>query len=110
MLQLPSPTPDDFIPFFGMATGIFIVAIIGFTMLRIAKSQIGQAIARRIHGSSSADPELQGEVLELREHVAMLEDRLAQNEERLDFTERLLAQQRVPAALPGVAQPESEKR
>jgi hypothetical protein len=85
-------TPEEIIPLVGMLTGIISMLVIGFTIVRVAQSQVGQAIARRIHGRGGADPELQAEVLELREQVADLSHRLAENEERVDFTERLLAQ------------------
>ena len=89
MLQAPTPMPGDFIPLMGMLTGIVSILVVGFTVIRVAQSQIGQAIARRIHGKGG-DPELREELGELREQVASLEHRLAENEERLDFTERLL--------------------
>ena len=77
----------------GMLTGIVSMVLIAFVVVRVAQSQVGQAIARRISGRSGAnDEELRNEVLDLREHVANLENRLAENEERIDFTERLLAQ------------------
>jgi hypothetical protein len=85
-------TPEEIIPLVGMLTGIISMLVIGFTIVRVAQSQVGQAIARRIHGRGGADPELQAELLELREQVADLSHRLAENEERVDFTERLLAQ------------------
>ena len=50
------------------------------------------------------NPELQGEIEELRARVSDLEhgqERLAEMEERLDFAERLLAQRRERANLPG---------
>jgi len=62
-----------------------------------------RAIARRIEGRSVPDRALQAEVEELRARVAELEQRhgaLHELEERMDFTERLLAQQREQARLP----------
>ena len=90
MLQVPPPNPTDFIPFMGMLTGIVSMVVIGIVIVRVAQSQVGQAIARRIHGKAGADPELRAELEELREQVVGLEHRLAESEERLDFTERLL--------------------
>ena len=90
MLQV-GPLPGDFIPLVGMFTGIVAIMMVGFTVIRVAQSQIGQAIARRIHGKGGGDPELREEVLELRVQVTALEHRLGESEERLDFTERLLA-------------------
>lgn len=91
MLQVAPPMPSDFIPLMGMVTGIVAMLMVGFTVIRVAQSQIGQAIARRIHGKSAGDPELREELLELREQVSTLEHRLAESEERIDFTERLLS-------------------
>ncbi|HJR35043.1 MAG TPA: hypothetical protein VJ817_08860 [Gemmatimonadales bacterium] len=92
----------------GMLTGIVSMVLIAFVVVRVAQSQVGQAIARRISGrSGGTDEELRNEVLDLREQVASLEHRLAENEERIDFTERLLAQrgepQRVEAKGPHAA-------
>jgi hypothetical protein len=89
--------PGEAIPIMGMLTGIVSMVLIAFVVVRVAQSQVGQAIARRISGRSGAsDEELRNEVLDLREHVAHLEHRLAENEERIDFTERLLAQRAEP--------------
>ena len=93
--------PTDFIPLMGMLTGIVTMLVIGFTIVRVAQSQIGQAIARRIHGKGAADPELRDEVHEIRDQVAELQHRLAESEERLDFTERLLTRGRDEAASHG---------
>jgi uncharacterized membrane protein YccC len=90
MLQAP-PNPTDFIPLMGMFTGVVTMLVMGFAVVRVAQSQIGHAIARRIQGKAAADPELREELYELREQVAGLEQRLAESEERLDFAERLLA-------------------
>lgn len=87
----PGPLPGDFIPLMGMFTGLIMFVAAAFAVVRIAQGQIGQAIARRIHGKGAADPEVRQEIEELRDQVTLLEHRLAENEERLDFTERLLA-------------------
>ena len=86
------PRPDEFIPIFGMLTGIVSMIVVGFVVVRIAQSQIGQSIARRIQGKNAVtDAELRDEIAGLHDQVAQLEARLAENEERLDFTERLLS-------------------
>ena len=69
--------------------------IIGLVGAAIAlRGPLGQAIARRLHGEASSDalpPEhVIAELDELRTRVAELE-------ERADFSERLLAQHRDPA-------------
>ncbi len=85
-------TPEDLIPLFGMATGVIFIVAAAVVVIRVAQSQLGQALARRISGRGAAgDQELREEVMELREMVSHLEQRLAEGEERIDFTERLLA-------------------
>ena len=106
MLQAQGPMPTDFIPLMGMLTGIVTMVVIGYAFVRIAQGQIGQAIARRIHGKGALDPELREELYELREQVAGLEQRLAESEERLDFAERLLARPQEPEPLPGASRAE----
>ena len=89
--------PGEAIPIMGMLTGIVSMVLIAFVVVRVTQSQVGQAIARRISGRSGVnDEELRNEVLDLREHLANLENRLAENEERIDFTERLLARPAEP--------------
>ena len=84
----------------GMLTGIVSMVLIAFTVVKVAQSQVGQAIARRISGKSGPmDDEVRTELLDLREHVGNLEQRLAESEERIDFTERLLAQRGEPGRL-----------
>lgn len=63
---------------------------------------IARALARRIEGRGSS-PELAPQVEELRDRVRELEGvhhRVAELEERLDFTERLLTQRRDAEPLP----------
>jgi hypothetical protein len=85
--------PGEAIPIMGMLTGIVSMVLIAFTVIKVAQSQVGQAIARRISGKTGpVDDEMRNELLDLREHVGNLEQRLAESEERIDFTERLLAQ------------------
>lgn len=95
-------TPEDLIPFFGMATGILTMCAMAFAVVKVAQSQVGQAIARRIGGRAGAgDQELREEVMELRELVTHLEHRIAEGEERIDFTERLLARGKDEASTHG---------
>lgn len=65
-----------------------------------------RAIARRIEGRGPASPALQADVDHLRARIAevdVLQHRVAELEERLDFAERLLAQKREPERLRGGA-------
>jgi len=92
--------PGEAIPIMGMLTGIVSMVLIAFTVVKVAQSQLGQALARRISGKSGPmDDEIRNELLDLREHVGNLEQRLAESEERIDFTERLLAQRGEPERL-----------
>ena len=69
--------------------GILAITLIfgGATLFLLAISPIGRALAERIRGqaSTSTDPQLLADVDALRHDVAELQ-------ERVDFTERLLAQ------------------
>lgn len=89
---MPPGFPGEMIPIMGMVTGIVSMVVIGLVIVKVAQSQLGQAVARRISGRAGAgDQELREEVMELREQVTHLEQRLTEGEERIDFTERLLA-------------------
>lgn len=70
---------------------LFIIIVFGGGMLfALSKTEIGRAMADRIRGgaqSAAPDPVLLEEIDRLRADVAELQ-------ERVDFTERLLARQR----------------
>lgn len=83
-----------------MTTMEDILAIIfifgGGSAVLLSFSPVGRAFAARIRGEAAApqpDPELRAEVDLLRQDVAELQ-------ERLDFTERMLAQRPDPVRLP----------
>jgi Tfp pilus assembly protein PilO len=64
---------------------------------------IVRAVARRMEGKTREDPALRGEVEQLRDRLAEMEAlhvRLSDLEERVDFTERVLAQQKGMGQLP----------
>jgi hypothetical protein len=73
---------------------VFILAMVtvAWTLTRILRGPIGEALARRIGGDRLSGPAQDGEVAELR-------TRLAELEERVDFTERVLLQERQAAEL-----------
>lgn len=77
---------------------LFILIVFGGGMVVIlSKTEIGRAIADRIRGETpggSPDPALLEEVERLRHEVTELQ-------ERMDFTERVLAKQRDPDRLTG---------
>ena len=85
--------PELLIPLAGMLTGVISVVALGWAGVRIFNGPVGQALARRIQGHhGGADAEVLHEVLELRHQVDQMQQRLADTEERVDFSERLLAQ------------------
>jgi hypothetical protein len=67
---------------------IVLASISAWTLVRIFRGPIGGALARRIGGSAPARPALDDA------QVADLQARVAELEERLDFTERVLLQER----------------
>ena len=91
----------ELIPIFGMITGLGIILGWIFGFVRLAQGPVGQALARRIQGHAGGDPELAADVAELREQVDLLRRQLEETQERVDFTERLLSQQRPAARIPG---------
>jgi hypothetical protein len=66
---------------------IIVIATVAWTFARILRGPIGEALARRIGGDHHSGASQDGEVTELRARVAELE-------ERVDFTERVLLQER----------------
>jgi hypothetical protein len=70
------------IPIFGLLIGGLAI----FT-----RSHLGHALADRIAGRTGASPALEVEVRELRGEVEALRGELIETQERLDFTERMIA-------------------
>jgi len=66
-----------------------VVAMLAFAAVIIARGPIGKALARRIEGTTG-DTDL----MALRSDMESISERVADLEERLDFTERLLSQER----------------
>jgi hypothetical protein len=64
-----------------------------YGMLKIIKGPIGAALARRISGTVEGDGRQDEEINQLRVRVAELE-------ERMDFTERVLLQQQERGQIP----------
>jgi Tfp pilus assembly protein PilO len=100
-LQLPAPVPPSYHPI-----PEWVPAFLAVIMLMIVSTlllyPLIRAWARRIEGRG-ADPQFQEELMQLRERVAELEGssmHVAELEERLDFTERMLAQRSDAPQLP----------
>ncbi|HEY6947612.1 MAG TPA: hypothetical protein VI297_02250 [Gemmatimonadales bacterium] len=91
------------IPIFGMLTGLGIILGGIFGLVRLTQGPVGQALARRIQGHAAGDPELAEDVAELREQVDLLRRQLEETQERVDFAERLLSQQRSAVRIPGAS-------
>jgi flagellar biosynthesis/type III secretory pathway M-ring protein FliF/YscJ len=101
MLVVQGP-PDMplFLP--GQAAEVMELALIGLVIL-IVLWPVMAAVARRIDRRGGEDPALRGDVEELRRRLADLESaqgHITELEDRLDFAERLLSQQREAARLP----------
>jgi hypothetical protein len=56
-----------------------------------SRGEIGKAIAHRIRGGAARDEDLKLEVDEMRRELDAVRMELAETNERLDFTERLLS-------------------
>jgi hypothetical protein len=90
--------PNDVAP--ALVGAIFFLATAAVLILR---GPLGKAWARRIEGPGAAGAIAPAELEDLRSRLEEVEQqvgRVHELEERLDFTERLLAQQREQARLP----------
>ena len=100
--QTPLPPPPPLIPFdpnqlIPLIGAIGGMVITGIVLWAFFKSDIARALAERIRGrrkSHELDDVEQGHVAELEQRVVEMQGQIAEMAERLDFTERLLAQQR----------------
>lgn len=68
----------------------------GGTLIAISFSPVGRAIADRIRGAAPAEPDTA-----VLDELDRMRGELAELHERVDFTERLLAQKREANQLPG---------
>jgi len=76
----------------GMLTGIIITGLMTWGFVALIRGPVGQALGRRLQGRhGQADADVLGAVDALRDQVDLLHQQLAETQERLDFTERLLA-------------------
>ena len=72
---------------------IVLASLMAWTVSRVFRGPLGDALARRIGGDAGHRPTDDAELAELRTRVAELE-------ERQDFTERVLLQDRPAGELP----------
>lgn len=85
----------NMIPLMGMLTGIVTTGLFFWGVVQMARSPIGQALARRIQGRhGEPDGELLADMGAMRDQMDYLQQQLTETQDRLDFTERLLAQHR----------------
>jgi hypothetical protein len=74
----------------GMITGVLVISAIVWGVVEHARVKLR---------GERGNPALAGELAALREQVDLLQQQVAETQERLDFTERLLAQGRTDTAL-----------
>jgi hypothetical protein len=104
---LPPPPPHPFDPNLlllqdGGPPVLLLIVIAALTATVIILWPIMRALARRLEGKNAGDPALRAEVEQLQLKLAevdTLHGRVAELEERVDFTERLLAQSQPPGRL-----------
>jgi Tfp pilus assembly protein PilO len=78
---------------------VLLIVIAALTATVIILWPLMRAFARRLEGKGGADPALRAELEQLRSQLGdidALQHRIAELEERVDFTERLLAQAHDP--------------
>lgn len=108
LLQTPLPPPpmvpfdpNQLVPLIGAIGGMVITGIVLWSFF---KSDIARALAERIRGRKKGSDGIEGvdaeHVAELEQRVIDMQGQIAEMAERLDFTERLLAQKR-ERSLPG---------
>jgi Tfp pilus assembly protein PilO len=110
MLQGPVPPTPPQVPFdpnlifmnHGGPPIVLLIVIAALTATVIILWPIMRAFGRRLEGKGAADPALQADVEQVHARLAemdTLQARISELEERVDFTERLLAQNREPDRL-----------
>jgi hypothetical protein len=101
MQQVPTPPtpPIDpnliFMQQGGPPGGVLLIVIAALTAAVIILWPLMRAFARRVEGKGGTDPALRSDLEQMQQRLAevdTLQHRVAELEERVDFTERLLAQ------------------
>ncbi len=102
---IPPIPPIPAIPAIPFDPGTFgLIVVAGLVALTLILWPIMRALARRLEGKGTVDAALKSEVEHLHQRlgeVDALQARVSELEERLDFAERLLAQNREPDRLEG---------
>ena len=104
MLLTHSPNPKTRIVTLDrqtLAVLIPVLAVFFGGLAALSRTVIGQAIAQRIAGPGNLDRELQEQLDAVRQEVDSLRRELLDTQERLDFTERMLASVRETGRLAG---------
>jgi hypothetical protein len=99
MPPMPPLDPDMVFMSYGVPPSVLLIVVVSVVAATIILWPIVRAFARRLEGKGTGDPALKAEVEQLHQRlgeVDALQVRLAELEERLDFTERMLA--RTPEA------------
>jgi Tfp pilus assembly protein PilO len=84
------------------APALVMITLLVMTAVTIVLWPLARALARRLEGRGAVDAALRAEMEQLHHRlgeVDVMQGRIAELEERLDFTERLLAQAREPDRL-----------
>ena len=100
----PTPQFDPNLIFanHGPPGSVLLIIIAALTATVIILWPIMRAFGRRLEGRGAADPALRADVEQVHARLAemdTLQARISELEERVDFTERLLAQNREPDRL-----------
>lgn len=110
ILQGPVPPTPPQVPFdpnlifmnHGPPGSVLLIIIAALTATVIVLWPVMRAFGRRLEGKGGGDAALRSDVDQLHSRLAevdMLQARVTELEERVDFTERLLAQNREPDRL-----------
>ena len=94
-LPPPSPTFDPNVIWMsdGGPPAIVMIVLLSLVAMTVILWPVMRALARRLEGKAAPDPALRAEVEQLHHRlgdVDVLQQRVAELEERLDFAERLL--------------------
>ena len=88
---MQGPMPGDFIPIFGMVTGVLMT---GMLLLGPVGRALGDVVRHWLGGGRKDATPLPGDLDELHERLDQLQRQVGELAERQDFAERLLAQAR----------------